>query len=65
MRPSILLSVESLTSTPHTVRKYSRLCGSVAAGRSSRSLSNNLLAPSSSFGLEPGRFFGTRDHPSR
>jgi hypothetical protein len=61
MRLSILLTVESLTSTPRTRRKNSRLWGSVAAGRSFRSASNNVLALSSSFGLEPRRFFGARD----
>ena len=65
MRLSILLTVESLTETPHIRRKNSRLWDSVAAGRSLRSASNNVLALSSSFGLEPGRFLGARDLPSR
>ncbi len=65
MRLSILETVESLTETPHTRRRNSRLSGNVAAGRSSRSASNSFLAPSSSLGLEPGRLFGARDLPSR
>ena len=65
MRPSILETVESLSETPHTRRKNSRLWGRVASGRSSRSASKSFLAPSSSLGLEPGRFFGARDLPSR
>src|SRR5215207_3053648 len=36
-----------------------------SGGRSSRSVSNRFLAPSSSFGLELGRFFRARGLPSR
>jgi hypothetical protein len=60
MRLRTLETVESLTSTPRTRRKNSRLCGKVAAGRSWRSASRSLLALSSSLGLEPGRFLGTK-----
>jgi hypothetical protein len=65
MRLRTLETVESLTSTPLTRRKNSRLSGKVAAGRSSRSASSSLLAPSSSLGLDPGRFLGANDLPSR
>src|SRR5215210_4630938 len=64
-RLSILEIVESLTATPYARCKNSRLWGKVASGCSSRFASKSFLAPSSSFGLEPGRFFGTRDLPSR
>jgi hypothetical protein len=65
MRPSILLIVESLTETPAIRARNSRLWGSAAAGRSWRSASSSFLAASSSFGFEPGRFFGARDLPWR
>jgi hypothetical protein len=66
MRFRTLDSVESLNSTPRIRRKNSRLCGKVAVGRSRRSASKGLLAPSSSnLGLEPGRFFGASDLPCR
>src|SRR5215203_3731931 len=65
MRFRTLDTVESLTSTPPIRRKNARLCGKVAAGRSRRSASKSLLAPSSSLGLEPGRFFGASDLPWR
>jgi hypothetical protein len=65
MRSRTLETVESLASTPHTRHKNSRLWGKVAAGRSWRSASNSLLTPSSSLGLEPGRFFGASDLPWR
>src|SRR3712207_1867512 len=64
IRLSIRLTVESLTPTPATRLRNSRLWGSVAAGRSWRSASKSLLAVSSSLGLEPGRFFGARDRPA-
>src|SRR3712207_4632563 len=65
MRLSILETVESLTETPHTRRKNSRLWGRVASGCSSRFASKSFLALSSSFGLEPGGFFGASDLPLR
>jgi hypothetical protein len=64
-RLSIRKIVESLTETPHTRPRNSRLSGRVAAGRYSRSASSSLLASSSSLGLEPGRFFGASGLPSR
>ena len=63
--PSIRETVESLTETPATQPRNSRLCGSVAVGRSLRSTFRSLLAASSIFGLEPGRFFGSSERPSR
>src|SRR5215207_10510093 len=64
-RLSILLTVESLTLTPATRSRNSRLSGKIAAGRSSRSTSRSFLAGSSSFGFEPGRLFGASERPSR
>ena len=65
MRLRTLETVESLTETPRTRRKTSRLWGKVAAGRLWRSASKSFLASSSSFDLEPGRFFEASDLPSR
>ena len=64
IRLSIRLTVDSLTLTPATFRRYSRLWGSVAPGRSSMSDSRSFLALSSIFGWEPGRFFGVSERPS-
>jgi len=57
-------TVESLTSTPDTGRRNSRLWRSVAVGRSSMSRSKSLTAPSFSFGFEPGCRFGASVLPS-
>jgi hypothetical protein len=62
---SILLTVESLTSTTAARLRNSRLSGSVAAGRSRRSASNSFLAAPFRLGFDPGRFFGAREDPSR
>ena len=64
-RLSIREAVELFTRTPATRPRYSRLWGSVAAGRSSRSASKSLLPVASIFSLELGRFFGARDRPGR
>jgi len=64
MHLSILLTVESLTSTPTALSRKSRLSGNVA-GRSRSSASSIILAAASNSGFDPGRFFGTRDLPSR
>jgi hypothetical protein len=56
-------TVERLTSTDATVRRYSHLCCSVRKGCSSRSARSSLLARSSSFGLEPGLFLGASGRP--
>src|SRR5215210_5810498 len=57
-------TVERLTSTDATIRRYSHLCCSVRKGRSSRSAASSLLARSSSFGFEPGLFLGASEPPS-
>jgi hypothetical protein len=56
-------AVESLTDIPVSASKYSPLSKSVTKGRSSRSADRSLLALSSSWGFEPGLFFGARDLP--
>jgi len=63
MRFRTLETVESLTSTPRARRKNSCLWGKVASGCSLRFASKSFLALSSSFGLEPGRYFGASDLP--
>src|SRR5215208_6096559 len=57
--------VDSLTETPATLRRYSRLSASLAKGRSSTSASRSLLAFSSSRGFLPGAFPGESERPSR
>src|SRR5215207_2369839 len=57
-------TVERLTSTDATARRYSHLCRRVRKGRSSRSASSSLLARSSSLGLELGSFLGASERPS-
>ena len=57
--------VDSLTKTPATFSRYSRLCSSLAKGRSCTSASRSLLAFSSTLGLLPGAFPGARERLSR
>jgi hypothetical protein len=56
--------VGSLTETPATRSTKRHLSLSVAAGLFSTSASSNLLAVSSSLGLEPGCFLGASGLPS-
>jgi hypothetical protein len=58
IRLKSLLRVVSLTDTPVTCSTKRHLSSSVTAGLFSTSASSNLLAFSSSLGLEPGGFFG-------
>src|SRR5215216_6367857 len=57
-------TVERLTSTEATARRYSHLCCRVRKGCSLRSASSSLLARSSILGFEPGLFSGASDRPS-
>jgi hypothetical protein len=57
--------VDSLTETPATFSRYSRLSASLAKGRASTSASKSLLAFSSSRGFLPGAFPGESERPSR
>jgi hypothetical protein len=65
MRLKSLEMVDSLTLSPATLRRYSRLSERVAAGRSLRSASKSRLARSSALGGLPGLLFGRSDPPSR
>src|SRR5215208_4122469 len=65
IRRSNLLTVDSLTPSPATLRRYLRLCVRVAAGRSRRSASKSFLTRSSAFGCLPGLLFGRSDPPCR
>jgi len=57
-------TVERLTSTEATARRYSHLCCRVIKGCSLRSASSSLLARWSSLGFEPGLFLGASGRPS-
>jgi len=57
-------TVESLTLTPQTFPRNSRLSESVALGRARRSASKSRLASWPVLGLEPGLFFGASGRPS-
>ena len=57
-------TVERLTSTDATARRYSHLSCRVRKGCSSRSAWSSFLERSSSFCLEPGLFLGASDRPS-
>jgi hypothetical protein len=51
-------TVERVTSTEASARRYSHLCCRVRKGCSLRSASSSLLARSSILGFEPGLFLG-------
>src|ERR671921_604310 len=56
-------TVERLTESPVTTSMYSQRSRRVTKGRSWRSSSSSFLAFSSSFGRDPGLFFGARGSP--
>ena len=55
--------VERLTESPVVNPTYSQRSLRVANGRSVRSSWSSFIAFSSSFGADPGLFFGARDSP--
>src|SRR3712207_5829926 len=59
-RPTALQTVASLTLTPERANRNWALWKWVAHGRSSRSSTRSFIAFSSSFGLLPGAFLGSR-----